>query len=238
MLQDYINQDDSYEKVTEGLDSFHLLDSDMYKVRIKYGYLNQSEAGSLSLNLCVSLLDHDNREVNLPGLLLTGTNKKGNKNHYVKNDKKYLFNTYVLADNISMLTTGKSIVKLPTEKKIIKKYNYDDKKEVPTEVDMFPDLENQEIYMCIMHVETNKQRRREDGTYATLSETKFLNRPEHVCSVDTGKTQIETAESLEAEFGAKWVKKWKGKIKKEIKPASEEEEKPLAPSSDNTDIFQ
>ena len=120
-----------------------VLDSNLYEMEIEYAYLTKSEGGALALNL--RLKTEDGREIRSQQWMTSGT-AKGCVNYYTdrQGNKQYLpgFN---MANAAALLTTGKEISQLSTEQKVITLYNSEAKAEVPTKVDMIPELLGKKI---------------------------------------------------------------------------------------------
>lgn len=188
--------------------SFAIRTSDIYPAKIKLAYLEKSRGGALGLNLVADINGSEYRET------IYITNKEG-KQFYVGQDgvKNYLPG-FLNADALALLTTGQPLASITTERKVVKIYNYDQKKEVPTEVDCLTALHDKEVLLGIIQEKSFKSVKQPNGGYVETSETRESNVIDKVFHATTGKTVNEYRAKLEkAEFKTKWLEKWKDKVK-------------------------
>ena len=180
--------------------------SGVYDGVIKVAYLSKSTGGATAVNLIVGIGDSEYRET------VYITNKEG-KNFYIdKNDgaKNYLpgFNTI---NDIALLTAQRELSQLDTERKVVKLWNADQAKEVPTEVECITAMHGKPIKLGILEEITFKNVK-QGNEYVPSNELRTANVISKVFHPTNSKTVNECRAKAEtAEFIDKWKAKWDGK---------------------------
>lgn len=202
------------------------LDSDIYPAKIVYAYADQFKSGArfIAVKLHVtrpdgSTLDHTER--------FTITNRNGEIFYISKNDgKKHVLPGYELADDMCLLTTGKLLAEMDTEKKVLNIWNASEGQEAPTEVDCLTDLFGQDVLVAILKVRKNKQVADQSGKYINTADELHLNQISKFFHVDYKATVNELRkaekanvkpEDIKSEFYDKWLDKNQGKERDEYK---------------------
>ena len=190
-----------------------LLESGVYTAVLKLAYLTKATTGSVALNLVADINGAEYKET------LYITNKAG-ENFYISKDaakEKRFLAGFLHADAIALLTSGKSILELPTEKKIVKIYNFQAKADMPTEVEVLTDLVGKEVQLGILKTlefKTVKQGEGDDVKYVETSETQQTNSIEKVFHAAHGKTVAECrAQAASATFIDEWKTAWTAKLR-------------------------
>lgn len=180
--------------------------SGVYDGVIKVAYLSKSTGGATAVNLIVGIGDSEYRET------VYITNKEG-KNFYIdKNDgaKNYLpgFNTI---NDIALLTAQRELSQLDTERKVVKLWNAEQAKEVPTEVECITAMHGKPIKLGILEEITFKNVK-QGNEYVPSNELRTSNVISKVFHPTNSKTVNECRAKAEtAEFIDKWKAKWDGK---------------------------
>ena len=180
--------------------------SGVYDGVIKVAYLSKSTGGATAVNLIVGMGDSEYRET------VYITNKEG-KNFYIdKNDgaKNYLpgFNTI---NDIALLTAQRELSQLDTERKVVKLWNTEQAKEVPTEVECITAMHGKPIKLGILEEITFKNVK-QGNEYVPSNELRTSNVISKVFHPTNSKTVNECRAKAEtAEFIDKWKAKWDGK---------------------------
>lgn len=206
------------------LGGYEPLDTDVYEMTIKHGFITFSGSKAMAMNL--DLEGPANAKLKTQFYMTSGEDK-GCKTYFEKKDgtKAYLPG-YNQANAVCMLTLGISVAEMKTEKKVINLYDSTQKKEVPTEVDMFVDLIGQKIKVGVFKQEVSVRKKNEStGKYEATAETRIINEVDKIfCARDqyAGLTLVEVkAQKTEPEFMQKWLEKWKGVVRDRTeKPAS------------------
>ena len=115
------------EETTDRLGGFQIRATDIYPATIKAAYAGQSEGGARSVTVVAELPDGEYSET------IYVTNKKGENWFLNQNDKskKVPLPGFTTIDDICLVTTGKPLSEQDSEEKVVKVYDYDEKKELP-----------------------------------------------------------------------------------------------------------
>ena len=183
-------------------------ESGVYDAPIKYAYLSQAQSGAGAVNFEFDMNGITYRET------MYVTNRNGQNFYVDKKDgsKKYL-PAYLNADAIALFASGKPLSELKEQPKVINLYNFDQKKEVPTEVPMLTELLGKQVKLGLIKEKSFKQTKDASGNYVDTDEVRESAVINKVFSAKDGRTVNEVrAEQTEAEFITKWTEKWEGKV--------------------------
>jgi len=196
-------------------------DSGLYPGTVDIAYLEKKQSGALFLNTVIKFDDgHEHRE----GLCIASGDAKGNKSYYENaNGERHFLPGFNHASAISLLTIGKELAELDTEKKTIKIYNVDAGKEVPTEVDMVTDLVGQRVIVGLQKQIVDKRKKNDQtGKYEATGETREVNEIDKIFRERDKMTTAEIrAGKEEPEFYDTWDKKWTGKVRNKASAAND-----------------
>jgi hypothetical protein len=193
------------EKEKDVLGGRTLLPTGLYTGTLDVAYLTKSPGGATAFNLVV---DIDGKKVRDT---IYVTNRAGGVT-YTKDGKKFPLPGYSLVNALAKLTAGKEIPQLVFEKKLVKIYNFDQRKEVPTEVDVAVELVGQPVKLGIEFHRENKNAKDQAGNYVPTAEIREFNTITRVFHVQTDQTAAEYNAQAPAEFMAAWVKEFNGKV--------------------------
>lgn len=193
------------EKEKDVLGGRSLLPTGVYDATIDVAYITTSSGGAKAFNF---VLDIDGKKVRETTYV---TNKKGEVT-YTKDGKKHALPGYSLVNAIAKLTCGKEIPSLVFEKKLVKIWNFEQKKEVATEVDVAVELVGQQITLGIEQHRENKNAKDQTGTYVPTAEIREFNTVTRVFHFTSKQTAAEYNAQAPAEFMALWDKEFKGKL--------------------------
>lgn len=180
--------------------------SGIYDAVIKAAYITIAVSGAKAVNLIADINGTEYRET------IYITNKKG-QNFYLNQEgvKNYL-PSFTTVNDLALLITGQPLAKLDTEKKVLKIWNKDQNKEVPTDVPCITALHGKPVKLGILEEITFKQVKDANGNYVDTPETRTSNSISKVFHASTSKTVNEYKAKVEtAEFIDKWKVKWEGK---------------------------
>jgi len=201
--------DDSVKTESDFIGGSYTLESGLYPMTIEVAYLGASRGGAQSLTIHAK---SDKGENYQGTVYLTSGTAKGGLNTYVdkRGDKQYLPG-FLTGNSIALLTVGKNIGDLAVEEKVINLYNYDEKKELPTKVNMFTELLGKEVILGIQKETLNKNVKNDAGDYVPTAETRDQNEISKVFRKKDGLTVAEiTAAVTEAQFIKTWDDKFTG----------------------------
>lgn len=192
------------EKEKDVLGGRTLLPTGLYEGTLDVAYLTKSSGGATAFNLVVDIGGRKVRDT------IYVTNKQGGVT-YTKDGKKFPLPGYSLINALAKLTAGKEIPQLEFEKKLVKIYNFEQRKEVPTEVEVAVELVGQPVKLGIELHRENKNAKDQAGNYVPTAEIREFNTITRVFHVKTGQTAAEYNAQAPAEFMALWVKEFDGK---------------------------
>lgn len=219
-----------------------LMDSDVYLIKIKHAFLTLSPGKALALNIHA---EGPNGEELKQAFYMTSGEAKGCKNFYLDNQKKkHYLPGYNQANAICLLTIGKEIKGLDTQKKTINLYDFAANKEIPTEVDMIMELIDQEILAGVLNqIEDKKKKDESTGNYEPTGETKTTNEIDKFFRKRDKMTVVEIKGRMkEPVFIFKWLTRWKGEVKdktsKKGAVKSGSPKRQIGKQAPTTDMFQ
>ena len=193
----------------------YLWDSGVYKTIVDMAYFDQSKGGAHSLN--VTLLGEDGKKLKQT---IWFTNRK-EEVHFVnqKGEKDYLPG-YTLVNNLALIITGEDINEDfdKSEKKMVNVYDFNEKKEKPTEKSVATSLLGKQIKAAVLKQTVNKRVNDGSGTYVDSAETRDENQLKEFYFPDSDLTVVEKAkDATEALMMPKWEERNTGKTLNRVK---------------------
>ena len=206
--------DDTIKEDTDSIGGFTVLESGLYPFQIMRAYLTLSAGKAMALNID---FESTKKEKMKAQLYMTSGEAKGCKNFYInkKTKEKCYLPGFNQANSLSLLTTGKQINELTTEKKVINLYDPAMKKEVPTEVDMITDMLNKGVYAGVINQLVDKRALNQStNQYEPTGETRSENEVDKFFRAKDKLTVVEIKAGItEPVFVNKWLDRWQGKVK-------------------------
>ena len=181
--------------------------SGVYPATIKIVYADTTKDGAKTLSIICSLEDDTEYKETLYLTDNTG------KHFYTSDDgKKSYRHGYVIADSLASLTTGYSLADQDTEQKVVNVYNFEQQKEVPTQVACLTALHDKKVILGI-HLQQTIKKKKEGNTWVDTNEVKQQNVIDKVFHAESGKTVNEfKAKAENADFIETWKSKWTGQV--------------------------
>jgi hypothetical protein len=174
--------------------------------RIEMAYFSKSAKGASAVNLTFALTENNDRKFR-DTIYISSGDKKGNKTFYVnKSGAKVALPGYTLVNQLALCANGKGIVHQDVDQKMVGIYDYETKKEEPTEVPVISSLLGQEVMLGIVRHRDNKVIKTDTG-YKTTGEPRDSARLEKVFHTNG----LSIAESLAGESEPAFVEKWREK---------------------------
>ena len=205
------------EVTTDRLGGFQIRATDIYPATIKAAYAGQSAGGARSVTVVAELPDGEYSET------IYVTNKKGENWFLNQNDKskKVPLPGFTTIDDICLVTTGKPLAEQDSEEKVVKIYDFNERKELPKAVPMLVDLIGQTLFLGIVQQTVDKNQKNEStGEYESTGETRDENVIEKVFHDPTKMTVVEARQgATEPVFFEKWLSKNKGIVRNKAKGA-------------------
>lgn len=211
---------EGHEESQDRLGGFNVYDADAYDVDIKAFYAGKSESGARNITVILAMPSGEYRET------VYVTNRNGENFFYPKDkdgkeDKtkpKQTLPGWTLIEDIVLCAVGKELSQLAFEEKVMNVYDPDQKKEVPTAVQMATELLGSKVTVGLLKTKEFKQKKGDDGKYYDTDETRESNSLAKVFDYETKITVPEAREAQKkniaptADFYPKWVEKNKGKV--------------------------
>ena len=205
------------EETTDRLGGFQIRATDIYPATIKAAYAGQSDGGARNVTIVAELPDGEYSET------IYVTNKKGENWFPNQNDKskKVPLPGFTTIDDICLVTTGKPLAEQDSEEKVVKIYDFNERKELPKAVPMLVDLIGQTLFLGIVQQTVDKNQKNEStGEYEPTGETRDENVIEKVFHDPTKMTVVEARQgATEPVFFEKWLSKNKGIVRNKAKGA-------------------
>jgi len=150
------------------------------------------------------------------------TNRNGEPFFVDKNSGKQVYLPgYSTINDLCLFATEAPLTEQETETKTIKLYNFDERKELPTEVPVLTGLIGQKVKLAILRCIDDKRARQQDGSYAETGETRVSNEIDKVLHPETSRTVNEYLREVDpGEFADAWIKRNEGKDRNRAKGVS------------------
>jgi len=199
------------EESQDRIGGFGAVESDYYAAIIRQAYATTAKSGAKAVNF----------EFALPGgkplrTTIYVTDKEG-KNYFLNKDdktKKVPLPGFTTVDDICLCTVEKDLSEVDVEEKVVKIYDFEAKKEVPTNVPVLIELIGKTVGLGILKVLENKSVKDANGEYQPTNETREINEIDKVFHDETGYTVVEVRAGLEApSFKDGWIERNKGKTR-------------------------
>lgn len=203
------------EKVTDRVGGGGTIPTGIYTGTIKAAYAGKSEGGANSITTLIEAGGIELRETHWV------TNKKGENTYPDKNDpkKKHLLPGFVNVNDMCLLVADGELMDMEFEEKVLKLYDFDAKKEVPTNVMVISALTGKEVTIAVVEQTVDKTKKDDNGVYQPTGETRNENIIEKVLHSDR-RTVTEIREQIEAPVWAPaWAEKNTGKLRNRAKGA-------------------
>lgn len=198
---------DGLEQAQDRLGGYAPFETDAYDATIKLAYAGKSDGGANSLSIVAETADgREYRET------LWVTNKKGENWFLNKQDqsKKVPLPGFTVAEHIALCTVEKPLSQLLFEEKVVNLYDYDQKKDVPTNVQVATELLGKIVTLGIVQSTENKNVK-SGNDYVPTAETRQVNSIDKVFHTPTKLTMVEVENNISvAAFYPSWVERNKG----------------------------
>ena len=191
------------------------LDTDFYNAVVNYAYLTESANGAVGVVVSLNLDVQGNSVPKSETFWITNRKRE---NYYMdrSSGKKMVMPSYTTIDELYSIVTGQPLseVEADIEQRTIKVYDYAQKSDVPTQVEVITTLVNKPIGVLVQKVLKNKSAKQADGTYVDTAEsfetniiTKFVN-PETKATLNEMIHKIDEPNYVKA-----WLDQNQGKVR-------------------------
>jgi len=196
----------------ERMGSGFIWESGVYDTTVKMVYLNQSASEAVSFNIILEKNSGNMGELRENFWIKSGK-AKGNKTYYVKDGKKYPLPGYQVADSMCKAITGEDLdtVLKSVEKKTIKVWNPELKKEANAERPVVTSLLNKLVKVAVHQVIEDRQAKNAKGEYVSTGASRTINQCKFFGNTE-GKTAEEITNGEPAARFDKWAQKNTGTV--------------------------
>lgn len=208
------------EGMTEAVDrvgGFTVFDSGVYDATVTLAYVQKarnSDAQSIVVHY-----DIGGQELRETYWFMS---KEGNVFSIDKKDKnkKNPLPGFTSVNDLCLLTTGFPLEEQSVEEKVVKLYNFEERKELPQTVPVLVDVIGKAVTLGVIQQTVDKQVKNADGNYVNTGETRDENIVDKIFHAEMRKTVVEIKTGQEeAAFIGIWETKNKGKTRNRAKGA-------------------
>jgi len=203
------------ETETDYIPSSGPLDSGIYESTITMAYQGVSKNGAAFIALTLE----SNGRTHSEKVYVTSGDAKDNKATYTdkKSGKEKPLPGYLLGSSFANLAANKTLQDLTTEEKIVNIYDYEQKKDVPTKVQVFVDLLDAPVIVGLVKTIVDKTELNDSGAYVATGETREQTQINKVFRASDKKT---VAEALVQDSEANYIKNWEKRYTDTLKDNS------------------
>ena len=196
----------------EGMCGGFAWESGVYDTTIKMVYLNQSKTEAVSFNIILEKNSGNMAQLRENFWIKSGK-AKGNKTYYVKDGKKYPLPGYQIAESMCKAITGDDLDTClqKVQKKTIKVWNPELKKEANAERPVVTSLLNKPVKVAVHQVIEDRQAKDASGNYVPTGASRTVNQCKFFGNAE-GKTAEEIASGDPAARFDKWAQKNTGTV--------------------------
>lgn len=198
---------------------FESFPSAVYDATIKVAYLGKSErSDAQSVTVVADIGGKEFRET------VWVTNGKGETFYFDKQDPKRKIDLpgFTTINDLCLLTTGQPLEEQEAAEKVVKIYNFTEKKDVNTPVQTIAGLQGASVKLGVLRQIVDAQKRDDGGNYVNTGKTRTENTIEKVFHAESGRTVTEYRQGIEtAEFLKTWTERNAGKDRNRATGAAE-----------------
>ena len=187
-------------------------ESGVYDTTVKMVYINQTPSEAMWFNIILEKNSGNMAELRENFWIKSGK-VKGNKTYYVKDGKKYPLPGYQVANSMCRAITGEDLDTClkSVEKKTVKVWNPELKKEANAERPVVTSLLNKPVKVAVHQVIEDRQAKDASGNYVPTGASRTVNQCKFFGNVE-GKTAEEIASGDTAARFDKWAQKNTGTV--------------------------
>ena len=190
-----------------------LWESGVYDTTVKMVYINQTPSEAMWFNIILEKNSGNMAELRENFCIKSGK-VKGNKTYYVtKEGKKRPLPGYSIAESMCIAITGEDLdtCMKSIEKKQVKVWNPELKKEAPAERPVVMSLVGKPVKVAIHQVIEDRTAKNSNGDYVPTGESRTVNQCKFFGNMD-GKTAEEITKNEAATMFNKWANKNTGAV--------------------------
>lgn len=203
-LLDKLNIDTDVEENEDFLPGDFTKDTGMYPMTVDMAYLGESQHGAVSVTLHLKEVGGNggHRET----FYVT---KRDGTNTYIdkRSGNKRLLPGMESMNQLALITSGKKLPAQTAEPKIVKIWNFEERKELPTEVQALTDMIGEEVLVAVTKKRENK-RQKVGNEYVNTKEERIFNEASKFLHPDGYTVAEKIAEETTTSYRDGWVKKF------------------------------
>lgn len=192
------------EEAGDRLGGSVLFPTNVYEGVVKMAYAGKAQSSNAqSVTVIIELDGKEFRETHWV------TNKNGENSWQDKTDpkKKHPLPGFTSIDDLCLVTTGYGLADQDIEEKVVKIFDFEQKKDVPTNVPVLVNLLGKPVFVAVVQQTVDKQKKTDAG-YVNTGETRNENIAEKFFHHETRRTVTEIKQGLdEAIFMDAWKEK-------------------------------
>ena len=196
------------EKVVDRIVGGGTIPTNIYVGKVKAVYAGKSSSSNAqSLTTLIDVNGIEHRETHWI------TNGKGENTYPDKQDKtkKHLMPSFILMNDLCLLTTDAELKDQEFEEKVLNLYDFDTKREVPTNVQVLTGLTGKGVTLAMVEQIVDKQKKNDAGVYENTGETRVENIIEKFLHTDRRTVSEIMANITDPIWAPKWAEKNAGK---------------------------
>lgn len=198
-------ESDIHKEDTDTLGGGFTLNTGLYAMRVDLAYEMESKGGATGVVVHYKPVDGGNTTLRETYWVTSGK-AKGQKNYYTdKQGRKRLLPGMLMANQIAQITTGKDLSELDTDEKVVKLYDFQAQKEVPTKVQAITEMIGKDIAIGIHKVRENRRIQDASGNWVNGPQDRIFNEAHRVFYPDGYTTTEKKAGASEPVFVKKWT---------------------------------
>lgn len=220
---------DGLETAGDRIGGSSVLESGVYEGVVKLAYAGKARASAAqSITVHIDLGGREHRET------FWITNKVGENFYPDKKDanKRQPLPGFTMVDDLCLVTTGLPLSEQTVEDKVVALYDFDAKKEVPTNVPVLTDLLGKPVTVAVIRQTVDKQKKDTAGNYVNTGETREENVTDKFMHQETHRTVTELRQpTVDAIFYDKWAAKNTGVTRNKAKGVEGKTGAPARPNA-------
>lgn len=207
MQLDMLNVDADVESNEDFLPGDFTKNTGMVPFTVDVAYMGESVNGAISVT--VHLKEVGGNGGHRETFYVTSGTAKGRANTYVdkRSGKKRLLPGMESMNQLAIITTGKKLGALSTEEKMIKLWNFEERKELPAKVPALVEMIGQQVLVAITKCRENKRQKVGDEYVDTAAE-RIFNEAGKFLHPDGHTVAEKIAEESDTTYRDNWVKKF------------------------------
>lgn len=203
MLLDKIKIDDNVEQNEDFVPGNFTKDTGLYPMTVDMAYMGESAGGAANVTVRLKEVggNYEHRET------VYVTSREGSTTYIDKRTgRPRLLPGADTINQLCLITTGKKLPAQDAEMKMVKIYNFQERKELPTEVEVLTDLIGQEVLVALVKRRENKNQKVGDK-YVPTAEERVFNEVNKFLYPDGHTVAEKLAEEEDTLFKDRWVKR-------------------------------